>query len=159
MKETIDHLASKKKTKGIPGKIVSGTISTAARTVGVTAGALSGLASGDVSKAVANAVVFEGTAKKLARGANKITNATVNRFGGAVMRVKAEHGGYKKQMKKAGVDIDKLYGQEKDKAVLKALGQYTSAQRRGGDALGNAKWARAVNVKLTERESRDKTKQ
>ena len=50
-----------------------------------------------------------------------------------------------------------IYGNEKDKAVQKALGQFASAQRRGGDALGEMKWAKAVNTKLTEKESRDRT--
>ncbi len=127
------------------------------RTTAITAGVLSGLATGDVQKAVSNAVVFDGTAKRMARGVNKLTGAAANRMGGAIMRAKVKHGGYNKQLKKAGVNVDLIYGKEKDKAVQKALGQFASAQRRGGDALGEMKWAKAVNTKLTEKESRDRT--
>ena len=158
-KEVLAHLASKKRTKGIPGKVAKGAVSLGMRTTAVAVGAMSGLATGDIQKAVGNAVILDGAAKRVARGVNKITGAAANRLGGAVMRAKVQHGGYKKQLEKAGVDVDKIYGAERDKTVQKALAQFASAERRGGDALGESKWARAVNTKITEKESKNtKTK-
>ncbi len=154
--EVLAHLAMKKKTKSIPKKLIQGTISGAIRTTTITAGVLAGLATGDVQKAATYGAAANEIGKRAAKGVNKITGVALDRAGGAVMRVKAQHGGYNKQLKKAGIDVDKLYGDAKEKAIKKAQGQFISAQRRGGDALGNLKMARAISTKLTEREDRKK---
>ena len=157
--EVLAHLASKKKTKGVPKKIIQGAISGTIRTAAVTTGAIAGLATGDMQKVATYAATANEVGKRVGKGAKNISGAAIDRMGGAVMRVKAQNGGYKKQLKKAGVDVDKLYGDAKAKAILKAQGQFVSAQRRGGDALGNYKMARAISTKLTEKETRDqKTK-
>ena len=156
--EVLAHIASQKKVNSKPKKAIQGAISGAVRATTISAGIFAGLATGDVNNMAKFAAVGNEFGKRVGRGVNKISGAAINRLGGATMRVKAQHGGYKKQMQRAGVDVDKLYGDAKGKAILKAQGQFISAQRRGGDALGQAKMARAIRTRLVEKETRDKDK-
>ena len=156
--EVLAHIASQKKLNSVPKKILQGSVSGAIRATTIASGVFAGLATGDVNNIAKFAAAGNEIGKRVGRGVNKISGAAINRLGGATMRVKAQHGGYKKQLQRAGVDVDKLYGDAKGKAILKAQGQFISAQRRGGDALGQAKMARAIRTRLVESETRDKDK-
>ena len=135
--------ALKAKAGGRIRKIAKFGVRKTLRLGGMVAGLAVGAAQGDLSKAAQNAAILGNVAEKVGSGVTKVADAGIGRFAGARMRVKAERGDYKEDLRKVGVSdefIEDTYNKAKGEAIRKALAKEMSGVRRGGKALGDVKF-------------------